>query len=125
MTRLYDQALAPFELRITQYPILASLAINGPEPIGVMADRLVLDRATLGHNLRPLQASGLVTLEPGEDRRGRVVRLTDEGRARLRAARPAWQDAQDRFDAAFGGVEAAVLRSTMARVARLEISSAG
>jgi DNA-binding MarR family transcriptional regulator len=121
VTRLYDAALAPFGLRITQYPILVRLAVEGPATIGVLADRLLLDRATLGHNLRPLQAAGLVSLEPGTaDRRGRVAALTGKGRETLRAARPAWEAAQAAFDGAFGAGDAASLRATMGRVARLE-----
>lgn len=121
MTRLYDRALAPFGLRITQYPILVSLAVNGPETIGALAERLVMDRATLGHNLRPLAAGGLVEMQTGADRRGRVVGLTASGRTRLREARPAWQAAQEAFDAAFGADDAMALRVTMARVSHLEI----
>src|SRR5271156_4336728 len=85
VTRLYDQALAPFGLRITQYPILVSLAIAGPSTMGGLAERMIMDRATLGHNLRPLEAAGLVALMAGDDRRSRVVTLTEPGRARLRA----------------------------------------
>jgi DNA-binding MarR family transcriptional regulator len=120
VTRLYDQALAAYGLRITQYPILAWLAIEGPVTMNVLADRLVMDRATLGHNLRPLQAHGLVSLQAGKDRRSRMVSLTDAGRRKLREARPAWTAAQRTFEAAFGMEEATALRATMARVARLE-----
>ena len=39
--RLYDQALAPFGLRITQYPILAWLAVSGPVTLSTLAARMV------------------------------------------------------------------------------------
>ena len=120
VTRLYDQALAPAGLRITQYPILAWLAASGPSTMTVLAARLGLDRATLGHNLRPLEARGLVTLAAGEDKRSRMVKLTDAGRLSLAAARPAWETAQAAFEAAFGAGEAVALRATLGRVARLE-----
>jgi DNA-binding MarR family transcriptional regulator len=123
VTRLYDQALAPSGLRITQYPVLAWLAIIGPMTMNVLADRLAIDRATLGHNLRPLQAQGLVTIAAGEDRRSRVVTLTDAGRHTLREARPAWRKAQQTFEAAFGPEDSAALRETMVRVARLDFGT--
>ena len=123
VTRLYDQALAPTGLRITQYPVLTWLAIAGPMTMNVLAEHLAIDRATLGHNLRPLQDQGLVTLAPGEDRRSRVVTLTDTGRRRLREARPAWRRAQQTFEAAFGPEAAAALRATMVRVARLDFDA--
>src|ERR1700735_2165792 len=49
VTRLYDQALSPMGLRITQYPILSWLSAAGPMTVQVLAERLLLDRATLGH----------------------------------------------------------------------------
>jgi DNA-binding MarR family transcriptional regulator len=120
VTRLYDQALAPFGLRITQYPILVWLASAGPATMRVLADRMVMDRATLGHNLRPLEAQGLVTMVPGEDRRSRVVALTEVGRRKLREARPAWHAAQTAFEATFGPEDSAALRTTLTRLARLD-----
>jgi len=124
VTRFYDQALAASGLRITQYPILVSLAVSGPMGMGVLAERMVMDRATLGHNLRPLQAQGLVTIGAGRDRRSRVVSLTEPGRRLLREARPAWEAAQCRFESALGAADSAALRAMMARVARLEFSDA-
>jgi DNA-binding MarR family transcriptional regulator len=120
VTRLYDQALAPVGLRITQYPILAWLAASGPVTMSVLADRMVMDRATLGHNLRPLEAQGLVTMTAGADRRSRMVALTEVGRRKLREARPAWRAAQETFEAAFGPEDSAALRDTMVRLARLD-----
>ena len=122
VTRLYDQALAPAGLRITQYPILSWLSAAGPMTMNVLADRLAMDRATLGHNLRPLAARGLVTMRQGDDRRSRVVTLTEAGRTVLRQARPAWHAAQKSFEAAFGPDESAALRATMVRLARLDFS---
>ena len=120
VTQLYDQALAPSGLRITQYPVLSWLATAGPMTMNVLAERLVMDRATLGHNLRPLQAQGLVTLATGRDRRSRVVTLTEAGKRKLAEARPAWRAAQRTFEAAFGKEDSAALRATMVRLARLE-----
>jgi DNA-binding MarR family transcriptional regulator len=124
VTRLYDQALASAGLRITQYPILSWLAADGPITMNVLAGRMVMDRATLGHNLRPLEAAGLLTMKPGEDRRSRVVTLTEAGRQKLAEARPAWKAAQKTFEAAFGPDDSAALRATMARLARLEFTLA-
>ena len=124
VTRLYDQALAPAGLRITQYPILSWLSTAGPMTMNVLADRLVMDRATLGHNLRPLESQGLVTMQRGTDRRSRVVALTEAGARKLIEARPAWHAAQKTFEAAFGADDAAVMRQTMARLARLDFGVA-
>ncbi len=120
VTRLYDQALAPAGLRITQYPVLAWLAASGPSTMNALATPLGMDRATLGHNLRPLEARGLVTLTAGEDKRSRMVTLTAAGRQKLAEARPEWDRAQAAFEAAFGAADSAALRATLGRVARLD-----
>jgi DNA-binding MarR family transcriptional regulator len=125
VTRLYDQALAPCGLRITQYPILSWLAAIGPMTMNVLAERIGMDRATIGHNLRPLEARGLVTMAAGTDRRSRVVTLTAAGRQLLNEARPAWKAAQKTFEAAFGKEDSAALRATMLRLARLDFAGQG
>ena len=38
-----------------------------------------------------------VAIRPGDDRREKLVRLTDAGAAKLREARPAWERAQERL----------------------------
>jgi len=51
---------------------------------------------TLTRNLRPLIDAGWVAIRPGEDRREKLVRLTDAGTTMLHEARPAWERAQER-----------------------------
>jgi DNA-binding MarR family transcriptional regulator len=123
MTQLYDDALAPAGLRSTQYAILEELdrQADAPPTMGELAEALVLDRSALGHNLRPLERDGLVTLVAGDnDRRRRRVVLTEPGRAKFAQARQAWKLAQNRFNEVFGESAAAKLRATLLRIARDE-----
>jgi DNA-binding MarR family transcriptional regulator len=123
MTQLYDDALAPAGLRSTQYAILEELdrQADAPPTMGELAEALVLDRSALGHNLRPLERDGLVTLVAGDnDRRMRRVVLTAPGRAKFAQARQAWKLAQNRFNDVFGESAAAKLRATLLRIARDE-----
>ena len=68
VTQFYDQALAPSGLRTTQYSLLAVLRRLQPVSQGGLAAALVMDRATLGHNLRPLLQAGWVETTLGADR---------------------------------------------------------
>lgn len=120
VTQLYDHALAPTGLRVTQFSVLAHLYDAGPMSMKALADLLVMDRATLGHNLRPLEARGLIALAVGPDRRSRLVTLTAGGRDRFHAARPHWKQAQQRFEAQFGPAQSAELRDTLARIAHTD-----
>ncbi len=91
--------------------------------MGAFADLLSMDRATMGHNLRPLERDGLVTICVGrEDRREREVVLSEAG-ARIEAkSKPLWLKAQARFEEAFGKDEALAMRRMMARIAQLELT---
>src|SRR5260221_10996332 len=80
VTQLYDQALAPIDLRATQYSLLVQIDSLGPIALNPLAETLVMDRATLGHNVRPLKARGLLRLKVGKVRRSRESALTQSAR---------------------------------------------
>jgi len=117
VTQFYDQHLATSGLRTTQYSILARLNRLGPMTINSLAAELVMDRTTLGRNILPLERDGLVRVRPNAaDARSRDLELTAKGANRLRDARAGWLKAQKHFDAAFGGGNAADLRSLLKTV---------
>ena len=118
VTQLYDQLLAPVGLRVTQFSILAKLERKGPLTINVLADNMVMDRTTLGRNIRPLERDGLIRIEAAaSDRRAKELHLTKAGENRLRAGLEAWAAAQARFEASFGGKRAAEMRTLLKAVA--------
>ena len=94
VTQLYDQALAPLDLRATQLSMLRTIDQLGAIALNPLAAAMVMDRATLGHNLRPLQARGLVRLAVGRDRRSREVSLTKKGRETLAEGWKHWRRAE-------------------------------
>lgn len=117
VTQLYDHKLAPLGLRATQYSLLSEVARLGPTALIRLAEAMVMDRATLGHNVRPLEAAGYLTLAVGRDRRSRDVSITRKGRAILAEAKPLWRDAQASFETEIGRDKAAQLRSMLKHVA--------
>jgi DNA-binding MarR family transcriptional regulator len=94
ITQFYDDALAPAELRVTQYELLAKLMRRGPLRITDLAAALLLDRTALSRNLDPLCERGLVEVAAGADARTREIALTAAGRRALAAAEPLWLQAQ-------------------------------
>ena len=121
VTRLYDEALAPTGLGVNQFSILARLSRVGRSTIQDLAGLLVMDRSTLGHLLRPLEKRGFVKLEVSEqDRRGRMVTLTQAGKAAVAKARPRWAAAQRRFESTFGKDAALELRNVLKEIATAE-----
>jgi DNA-binding MarR family transcriptional regulator len=101
VTQIYDHALAAVDLSLNQYSILRR-SQNGPRVLGELAEELGMDRTTLSRNLKPLLDSGLLSESRGEDARQRLIVLSEAGRARLKAAVPHWQRAQQLIDTAFG-----------------------
>lgn len=118
LSRLYDEALAPVGLGVNQYSILVKLDRHGPAPLNELAARVVMDRSSLGHLLRPLENRGLVTLGvDARDRRRRHIALTPAGAALVARARPLWAGAEEAFRRAFGPGPARDLRDILRRVA--------
>ncbi len=117
VSALYDAALAPYGLRISQYVVLARLRADGPRGIQALADALAMDRTTLGRALRPLERDGLVRLarDPA-DARSRRIALTEEGGLRLAQARLAWAAAQAHFEHGFGPERTMLLHRELAAV---------
>jgi DNA-binding MarR family transcriptional regulator len=124
VTQLYDRLLAPLGLRATQFTLLMEVERRGPISLIPLADAMVMDRATLGHNIRPLEAVGYLALSVGRDRRSREVSLTKSGRKILAEAKPLWQRAQAIFESEIGLEEAAGLRTVLKRVAASEFPHA-
>jgi DNA-binding MarR family transcriptional regulator len=124
VTQLYDRLLAPLGLRATQYALLIEVQLRGPISLIPLADAMVMDRATLGHNIRPLEADGYLALSVGRDRRSREVSLTKSGRKILAEAKPLWRRAQAIFESEIGQVEAEGLRAALKQVAASEFAHA-
>jgi DNA-binding MarR family transcriptional regulator len=121
ISQFYDAALAPAGIKSTQFSILSEVergSIAGPLTMCELAAAMVMDRSTLGHNLRPLERDGLVVMRPARhDRRKRHVELTSKGKSLLPRARHLWRRAEDRFERIFGKDAAAELRAVLLGIA--------
>jgi DNA-binding MarR family transcriptional regulator len=120
--------LSPVGIKSTQYAILSEVdrgSLDGPVTMCELATTMVMDRSTLGHNLKPLERDDLVTLRLSpDDRRKRYVELTKRGRLVLRRSRRLWQHAEGRFEEIFGKEPAAELRAVLLNIAgNKELSS--
>jgi DNA-binding MarR family transcriptional regulator len=91
-----------------------------------LAEITVMDRSTLGRNLRPLQREGLIQLTVGkEDRRSRRIALTSKGRVLLKQGRQLWAKAQAAFEATYGAEHAARLRKELLQLAATDFTLKG
>jgi DNA-binding MarR family transcriptional regulator len=124
ISQFYDLALAPVGIKSTQFSILAEVdrgSMQGNVSMSELATAMVMDRSTLGHNLRPLERDDLLVLRLSPaDRRKRHVALTKKGKSTLLRARRLWRSAEGRFEKIFGKRHATELRAALLNIARNE-----
>lgn len=94
VTNLYDDALRPLGLKVSQLNILTVTAKLGLARPAQVCDILQLDASTLSRNVKPLQAHGWLEIMPDEDARAQPFRLTPQGKRLIEKALPAWEEAQ-------------------------------
>jgi DNA-binding MarR family transcriptional regulator len=94
LTQLYDEALRPVGLRVTQFTILQALSLAGEVSQGGLAQILAMDSTTLTRTLRIMGREGWIAERRGEDRRERLLRLAKAGRHQFSRALPSWEKAQ-------------------------------
>ena len=102
LTRIYDDALRPVGLRITQFTLLRSLGRLNEATVTQLATEAALDRTTMSRNIKLLIDSGWVDVTSADDKREKVLVLNRRGRAKIRAAMPYWMAAQNEFVACAG-----------------------
>ena len=96
VTNLYDGALRPLGLKVSQLNILVVTAKLGLARPAQVCEILQLDASTLSRNVKPLQAHGWLEVVPEEDARAQPFRLTPQGKRLIEKAVPAWEEAQRR-----------------------------
>ncbi|AOZ03226.1 MarR family transcriptional regulator [Cupriavidus sp. USMAHM13] len=125
ISQLYDAALAPCGLSVSQRSVLLHIARGGSPTMTELAHAMVLDRSALARNIQPLERDGyLVQRRDEEDGRSRRVELTAAGRAKLAESNRLWRGAQDRFETVYGSERAAALRVALAEIYSDEFAQA-
>lgn len=109
VTKIYDDALRPFGLRIAQMSLLAFAESQGLLRQSEICAQLQLDSSTLSRNLERMRMNGWLRETPGEDCRAHPYQLTATGRKLLRKAMPAWVEAQEKARALLGEEAVAAL----------------
>jgi DNA-binding MarR family transcriptional regulator len=122
VSQIYDEALAAHGLTIGQYGLLACLSRRRGTAIGALAGMLAADASTVSRLVRPLASAGLISIRGStEDKRSKLVWLSDDGHRCRSAAQTGWQAAQDRIAGLMGDGRLAALRFMLDEAhARLE-----
>ncbi len=125
LSLLYDKALQPAGITVTQYAVLVNVARAGEIGRTALAAQLGMDRTTLTRNLMPLEKSGFLIPAKSSDRRERLIRLSPGGSRKVRQSFALWQEAQQRFASQMGSARLKQFRAALhaaEKAAKLETS---
>lgn len=119
ITQIYDNAVLPSGLRITQLAIFVGLSTEGDMPLTALAEGLGLDRTTLTRNLKVLEDRRLIrTYERADDARVRMVAMTLEGSRMLSDALELWTEVQGFVEERFGRERLVALEDELAALSK-------
>ncbi|WP_246196194.1 MarR family winged helix-turn-helix transcriptional regulator [Aquisphaera giovannonii] len=116
ITAIYDEALRPCGLRVSQANLLVAVARLGEARPAALCRAMRLEKSTLSRDVELLKRNGWLESDPPAGGRNQVLRLTAAGSDLLGRAEPAWAEAQRQARTLLGddGVEA--LRTIAARL---------
>ena len=116
VTNIYDNALRPLDLKVSQMNILVAAAKMGTARPLEVCEFLHLDVSTLSRNVERMKARGWLEVVPAEDGRSQPFRLTRQGWKLLERAGPVWSEAQQQVTKVLGDAFVHQLERAMKRV---------
>lgn len=116
ITGIYDEALRPLGVKVSQINVLISVAKFGPVAPGVVGEVLRLEKSTLSRSIERLRARGWIRVRPGDDDRSHRLEITAAGRRLLEKTLPLWERAQEDAEKLLGARAARALRETADRM---------
>jgi len=103
VTAIYDDAIRPLGVKISQLNILVVADRRGEPTPSDVGRILHLEASTLSRNLERMRRRGWIESVPSAgDGRLQPFRLTDSGRRLLSEAHPMWKNAQEKASALLG-----------------------
>lgn len=115
VTNIYDDALRPLGMKISQMNILVAAERLGKARPGQIGRILDLEASTLSRNLERMRRRRWIeALEDESDARSQPFQLTAEGKRLLADAYPAWRLAQERAASLLGEAATEALRTSPA-----------
>jgi DNA-binding MarR family transcriptional regulator len=94
ITALYDEALRPFALRISQANILSAVAYLGESRPTEVSRLLRIEKSTLSRDVELMKQNDWLESDPPTGGRNQTIRLTTRGAKLLAKIHPSWERAQ-------------------------------
>jgi DNA-binding MarR family transcriptional regulator len=116
VTAIYDDALSEAGLKTSQFNLLVAVTNLEESRPAELAKILEMDESTVSRNVERMCARDWLRLEPDNDRRSHLIKVTDKGLTVIHKGYPAWQKAQDEVSRRLGGDNVAALRSVLRKL---------
>jgi len=94
ITSLYDDALRPVGMTVSQMNIMVVVAKYGQASPTQVGDWLQMEKSTLSRNADRLRKQGWLEVIPGDHGRSIRLQLTANGQVILEKGRPLWRQTQ-------------------------------
>ena len=125
VTRLYNRALRPHGLTVSQMNIRVAASCLGQARPQDICRVLHLEKSTLSRDVERMRIQGWLKKSSGEDGRTSLIHVTPAGGRLLEKAIPAWREAQQRAKALLGEPGCAVLDRTATALRRGDLRETG
>jgi DNA-binding MarR family transcriptional regulator len=102
ITKIYDKALEPSKLKVTQFSVLVTIMNCGPINVSNLSRLLNLDRTTLVRNLKSSELACYIEDVAGSDPRERLLAISASGRLAVEEALPCWRAVQKQVRSELG-----------------------
>jgi len=109
LTRLYDEALAPVGLTVTQFSVTRTLSRLERPTLVELAEATAHEKSALWRILQPLVKKGWISAVTEKGARGQRLSVSPAGLERLNDALPHWRAAQAKVSETLGDREDALI----------------
>jgi len=102
VTNIFDDALRPLRVKVSQLNVLMVVAKRGPISPGDVAKWLNMEKSTLSRNVDRMRAHGWLKVSHGGTGRQQILEIGPAGRKLIQESLPLWKKAQAETEAMFG-----------------------
>ena len=102
VTHIFDEALRPLGVKVSQLNVLMVVAKLGPISPGDVARRLNMEKSTLSRNVERMRTRGWLKVLEGDTGRQQILKVGPAGRKLMEKSLPFWKQAQARTKAILG-----------------------
>ncbi len=102
VTNIFDDALRPLGVKVSQLNVLMVVAKLGPITPGDVCRKLNIEKSTLSRNVDRMRTHNWLKVSEGDSGRKQILELAPAGRRLIEKAFPLWTKAQTETESLLG-----------------------